>query len=97
MSGNREDRWVAGPHCEAENGSRTSHQLALFGIKSSVAWVADDAFVTRQGTDLLVERWGDRRVAAILVRADSSGTMRIIWEKLNEIAIDGLLTELRHV
>lgn len=97
MSGNREDRRVVGPHCGAKNGSRTSHELALFGIKSSVAWVADDAFVTRQGDDLLVERWVDRRVAAILVRADSRGSMRIIWEKLNEIAMDDLPPGLRHV
>lgn len=78
-------------------GARTSRQLALFGITSGVAWVAEDAFVTRQGDDLLVERWVDHRLATILIRADSSGTTRMVWETLNEIAIDGLPPELRHL
>lgn len=66
----------------------TRLQAALFGITAGVAWVADDVFVTRRNGGLLVEGWVGRRVAAIPVRCDSGDTMRAIWEKLNEVAVD---------
>lgn len=61
-------------------------QAALFGIKAGVVWVAEDAIVTRQNGDILVERWVGARVVTVLVREDSTGINRAIWEKLNEIA-----------
>lgn len=94
MGENRE-HCGAGPSYEAEKGCKKGRQLALFGIRSGVAWVADDVFVTRRSGDLLVERWFDHRVATIALPADSNGTMRIIWEKLNEVAIDDLPPESR--
>lgn len=63
---------------------------ALFGIKGDVAWVANDAFVTRSNGDVLVERWIGSRVVSIIVREASDGFMGIIWSKLSEMAMDGL-------
>lgn len=63
-------------------------EAALFGFKAGVVWVADDAIVTRQHGDILVERWVGQRVVSVLVRQHSTGTTRTIWEKLNEIAIE---------
>lgn len=63
-------------------------QLALFGVKDGVVWVAVDVFVTRSAEDVLVERWAGPRLVAILVRRDGTGIMRSIWAKLNEVAVD---------
>lgn len=82
-------------HFQSARGPRSARQLALFGINSGVAWVAEDAFVTRRGEDLLVERWIGDRVAAIVVSAASSGKMRMVWEALSNIAVDDLPTDLR--
>lgn len=68
--------------------SRTRLQASLFGIKDGKAWVAAGAFVTRRDGDLLVEGWVGERVAAILVRKDTSATLGTVWEKLNEVAVD---------
>lgn len=65
------------------------HQIALFGVKNGVVWVADDAFVTRSAGDILVERWVESRIVAVLVRPHRTGTMQTIWAKLNEVAVDG--------
>jgi hypothetical protein len=65
-------------------------KAALFGIKAGVVWVAEDAIVTRQHGGILVERWVGQRHVSVLVRDDSTGTMRKVWEKLNEIAITDL-------
>lgn len=64
---------------------------AMFGFKDGEAWVADDAFVTRDvHGDLLVERWDLLGVRFAVVRRDSEGFMRSMWFKLNEIAVDGI-------
>ena len=65
---------------------RARFRDALFGIKSGVVWVAEDAVLTRLNGDILVERWVGGRVVSVLVRGDSTGTTRRIWEKLNELA-----------
>lgn len=68
--------------------SRIRVDLALFGIKSGVVWVADDAFVTRSAGHILVEKWVGSRLVAVLVRPDGIGMMQRVWVKLNEIAVD---------
>lgn len=68
--------------------SRSRLQAALFGVKDGVVWVADDVFVTRWAGDLLVEGWVGRRTVSILVARGGVGTMRTVWAKLNEIAVD---------
>lgn len=67
--------------------SRSRLQAALFGIKGGVAWVAEDAFVTRCNGDLLVERWVGRRVTSAFVSKGGGRAMEKIWEKLNEVAM----------
>jgi len=61
-------------------------RAALFGVKSGVVWVADDAIISRQCDGILVKRWIGDRVVSVLVREDSTGTTRTIWERLNELA-----------
>ena len=61
-------------------------RAALFGVKSGVVWVADDAIISRQRDGILVKRWVGDRVVSVLVREDSTGTTRTIWERLNELA-----------
>lgn len=68
--------------------SRKRLDLALFGIKDGVVWVADDAFVTRSAGDVLVEKWVGSRLVAVLVRQEGTGMMQSIWAKLNEVAVD---------
>lgn len=71
--------------------SRASLPEAMFGFKSGEAWVADDAFVTRDvHGDLLVERWDLQGVRFAVVRRDSEGFMRAMWVKLNDVAVDGI-------
>jgi hypothetical protein len=98
MGENRDTHGVSA-HFESAKGKapRTSRQLALFGITSGAAWVAEDAFVTRRGDDLVVERWIDHHVATAVIPADSQGTTRVIWETLNNIAVDDLPTEMWHM
>lgn len=69
-------------------GSRKTLDLALFGIKDGVVWVADDAFVTRSAGHVLVEKWVGSRLVAVRVRQGGSGMMQSIWMKLNEVAVD---------
>lgn len=79
-------RWGK-PRPNVQNVDRDSRlKAALFGIKAGVVWVAEDAILTRQNGDILVERWVGTRVVSVLVREDSTGTTRVIWEKLNELA-----------
>ena len=70
--------------CYMDRKSRL--RAALFGVKSGVVWVADDAILTRQCDGILVKRWVGGRVVSVLVREDSTGTARAIWERLNELA-----------
>lgn len=62
--------------------------IALFGMRDGAAWVADDAFVTRQGEDILVEKWVGHRVVSILVQRTSALRMADLWSRLAEIAVD---------
>jgi hypothetical protein len=68
--------------------SRSVLQIALFGVKGGIAWVADDVFVTRSGVDVLVERWIGPRLVAVVVQQQRTGVMQAIWAKLNEVAVD---------
>lgn len=75
----------------APRRSRASLPEAMFGFKNGAAWVAEDAFVTRDVRgDLLVERWDRHGVRFAVVRRDSEGFMRAMWLKLNELAVDGI-------
>lgn len=67
-----------------EQGSN-ARAIALFGMSDGVAWVADDAFVSRQGDDIVVEKWVGRRAVSIVVRrATCIGSMASLWTRLSE-------------
>lgn len=64
-----------------------AQSIALFGMRDGVPWVADDAFVTREGDDILVEKWVGARVVSILVRrASGTGPLAEVWSRLTELA-----------
>lgn len=66
---------------------RRARDIALFGMRDGVAWVAEDAFVTREGEDILVEKWVGHRVVSILVRRPTgAGWMAGVWSRLRELA-----------
>lgn len=66
--------------------NKTSLKLALFGIQNGAVWVAEDAFVTRQDDDILVEKWVGQRLVSILVRPTSLGSLDVLWSGLNKVA-----------
>lgn len=68
--------------------SRSTAQIALFGIRNGAVWVADDVIVTRSHRDVLVERLAGSRIVAVLVRHDGTGMAQTIWAQLNDIAVD---------
>jgi hypothetical protein len=83
---------IYGDDLESTNSPGGSPPVAMFGHRNGQAWVADDIFVTRcRGGDLLVERWDERGLRTATVRKDSPRFFRDMWEKLNEVAIDGAL------
>lgn len=68
--------------------SQLRAQVALFGVKDGHVWVADDVFVARTVGGALVERWVGSRIVTVLTRRDGTKIMRIVWAKLNAIAVD---------
>lgn len=77
----------AGKPVPARRDESKARAIALFGMRDGVAWVAEDAFVTREGEDILVEKWVGPRVVSILVRrATGAGWMAAIWSRLTELA-----------
>lgn len=76
---------------DAVNDPTRPLPVAMFGYRNGEAWVADDVFVTRSCEgDLLVERWDGRGLRTATVRRNSSQSLRAMWVKLNEIAVDGM-------
>lgn len=70
-----------------EHGGSPS-AIALFGMRDGVAWVAEDAFLTREGEDILVEKWVGHRAISILVRRSSAAALADLWLRLVEMAAD---------
>lgn len=71
--------------------NKTRLKLALFGTQNGAVWVAEDAFVTRQDDDILVEKWVGQRLVSILVRPTSLGSSDVLWSRLNEVATETAL------
>jgi hypothetical protein len=78
----------AGKQVPARCDESKTRDIALFGMRGGVAWIAEDAFVTREGDDILVEKWVGHRAVSILVRRPSAASLADLWSRLLERAGD---------